>query len=49
MTDNNFDNLCNSEDILKGVYLYGFKEPSTIQKNGIEAINTGKDCILQSE
>ena len=49
MTDNNFDNLCNSEDILKGVYLYGFKEPSTIQKNGIEAINTGKDCILQSQ
>ena len=29
----NFDNLNINENILKGVYLYGFKEPSPIQKN----------------
>lgn len=46
---NNFDNLGINDDILKGVYLYGFKEPSPIQLKGIESINTGKDCILQSQ
>ena len=45
----NFDNLNIKENILKGVYLYGFKEPSPIQKKGIEAINTGRDCIIQSQ
>lgn len=45
----NFDNLNINENILKGVYLYGFKEPSPIQKKGIEAINTCKDCIIQSQ
>lgn len=45
----NFDNLNINERILKGVYLYGFKEPSPIQKKGIEAINTCKDCIIQSQ
>ena len=36
-------------DILKGVYLYGFKQPSKIQVKGIQSINTGRDCILQSQ
>jgi superfamily II DNA/RNA helicase len=45
----NFDNLNLNEDILKSVYLYGFKAPSKIQIKGIESINTGKDCILQSQ
>ena len=31
------------------LYLYGFKEPSLIQKKGIETINSEKDCILQSQ
>ena len=47
--EQNFDDLGINDDILKGVYLYGFKEPSLIQKKGIESINTGKDCILQSQ
>lgn len=47
--EKNFDNLNINEDILKGIYLYGFKEPSLIQQNGIEAINSKKDCILQSQ
>lgn len=49
MSNNNFDSLCNSEDILKGIYLYGFKEPSRIQKEGIESISSKSDCILQSQ
>ena len=47
--EKNFANLELSDDILKGVYLYGFKEPSPIQIKGINSINTGKDCILQSQ
>lgn len=44
-----FNNLNIKEDLLKGVYLYGFKDPSEIQIKGIQSINTGKDCILQSQ
>lgn len=44
-----FDNLNLREDLLKGIYLYGFKQPSSIQVKGIKAINTGRDCILQSQ
>jgi superfamily II DNA/RNA helicase len=45
----NFDNLNLNENLLKSIYLYGFKQPSKIQIKGIESINTGKDCILQSQ
>lgn len=45
----NFDNLNIDQDILKGLYLYGFTEPSPIQIKGIQSINTGKDCIIQSQ
>ena len=45
----NFDSLNLNEDLLKGVYLYGFNQPSKIQIKGIGSINTGKDCILQSQ
>lgn len=44
-----FENLNLDEMLLKGLYLYGFKKPSYIQYKGIEAINSGKDCILQSQ
>ena len=45
----NFDNLNLNENLLKGVYLYGFTQPSPIQIKGITSINTGKDCLLQSQ
>jgi superfamily II DNA/RNA helicase len=45
----NFDKLVLNPDILKGLYLNGFNSPSSIQIKGIEAINTNKDCILQSQ
>jgi superfamily II DNA/RNA helicase len=44
-----FNELNLNEDVIKGVYLYGFTQPSKIQIKGIKAINTGKDCILQSQ
>jgi superfamily II DNA/RNA helicase len=46
---NNFDNLNLKQELLEGVYLYGFKKPSKIQIEGITAINTEKDCLLQSQ
>ena len=49
MEHTNFDSLDINTDILKGVYLYGFKQPSKIQVKGIQSINTGRDCILQSQ
>lgn len=45
----NFDSLNLNADLLKGVYLHGFTQPSKIQIKGIGSINTGKDCILQSQ
>lgn len=45
----NFDSLNLSQNLLKGVYLHGFTQPSKIQIKGIGSINTGKDCILQSQ
>ena len=44
-----FEDLNINSNLLKGVYLYGFKNPSIIQIKGIQAISTGKDCILQSQ
>ena len=31
--EKNFENLNLSEDLIKGVYIYGFKKPSKIQVN----------------
>ena len=45
----NFDNLNINPEILKGLYLYGFKKPADIQSKGIGSINTGRDCIIQSQ
>jgi ATP-dependent RNA helicase len=45
----NFDTMNIKPDILKGLYLYGFKKPSDIQIRGITNINTGRDCIIQSQ
>lgn len=44
-----FEGLNLNEFLIKSVYLYGFTKPSPIQIKGIESINTGKDCLLQSQ
>lgn len=48
-TDYGFNDLNLKDELLKGVYLYGFTKPSKIQINGIQNISSGKDCILQSQ
>lgn len=45
----NFKSLGLAEDILKGVYSYGFIDPSDIQSKGIGVITSKQDCILQSQ
>jgi superfamily II DNA/RNA helicase len=47
--ESSFENLNLYENLLEGIYLYGFIKPSKIQITGIKSINTGKDCILQSQ
>lgn len=49
MENKDFESLDLNENLLKGVYLYGFTKPSKIQITGIQSITTGKDCILQSQ
>jgi superfamily II DNA/RNA helicase len=49
MSENKFEDLKLHNDLLKGVYLYGFKDPSLVQINGIKSILTNKDCIIQSQ
>jgi len=45
----NFDNLGIKENLLRGVYSYGFEKPSRIQYKSIPVINEGKDIIAQSQ
>ena len=49
VTNYGFNDLNLKDELLKGVYLYGFTKPSKIQINGIQNISSGKDCILQSQ
>jgi superfamily II DNA/RNA helicase len=44
-----FENLNLKKELLESIYLHGFKKPSSIQIKGISSLNTGKDCILQSQ
>jgi len=40
-----FDDLGLRENLLMGIYAYGFKEPSSIQKKAILPILSGHDTI----
>tara|TARA_B100000900_G_scaffold403042_1_gene409638 strand:- start:800 stop:1942 length:1143 start_codon:yes stop_codon:yes gene_type:complete len=44
-----FDNLGIKENLLRGVYSYGFEKPSKIQFKSIPVINERKDIIAQSQ
>jgi superfamily II DNA/RNA helicase len=37
------------EDVLRGIFGYGFKEPSPIQQRGVLPIIQGKDTIAQAQ
>ena len=45
----NFDGLTINENILRGVYAYGFEKPSIIQSQSIPIIIEGKDVIAQAQ
>ena len=44
-----FDNLGINEEILRGVYAYGFEKPSVIQMKSITKIIEGRDIIAQAQ
>ena len=44
-----FDDMGLDEDILRGIYAYGFETPSTIQQRAILPIINGHDTIAQAQ
>lgn len=44
-----FDAMGLREDLLRGVYAYGFEKPSAIQQRAIRPIVQGRDIIAQSQ
>lgn len=45
----NFDDIGLDESILRGIYSYGYEEPSYIQKRAIRPFITGRDIIAQAQ
>jgi len=45
----NFDNLGLKEDLLRGIYAYGFEKPSAIQQRAIMPLVKGHDIIAQAQ
>lgn len=45
----NFDDMGLNENLLRGIYGYGYEDPSAIQKQGIPLCMKGGDCICQSQ
>jgi hypothetical protein len=37
------------EDLLRGIYGYGYEKPSTIQQYAIMPIIQGRDCIVEAQ
>jgi ATP-dependent RNA helicase len=44
-----FDDMGLREDLLRGVYSYGFEKPSAVQQRAIVPIISGRDVIVQSQ
>ena len=44
-----FEKLNLDENLLRGIYSYGFEKPSEIQHKAIPIIKEGKDIIAQSK
>jgi translation initiation factor 4A len=45
----NFDNMNLKEDLLRGIYSYGFEKPSAIQQRAILPLCKGHDIIAQAQ
>ncbi|KAH9425108.1 Eukaryotic initiation factor 4A-III [Dermatophagoides pteronyssinus] len=44
-----FDSMNLNEDLLRGIYAYGFEKPSAIQQRAIRPIIKGRDVIAQAQ
>ena len=49
LSDLSFDQLEIKENILRGIYAYGFEKPSLIQHKSIPTLMEGKDVIAQAQ
>jgi len=45
----NFDNMELRDDLLRGIYAYGFEKPSAIQQRAIVPVLKGRDLIAQAQ
>eukprot|EP00955_Chlamydomonas_euryale_P036607 350494-Chlamydomonas_euryale.AAC.14 len=45
----NFDKMGLKEDLLRGLYAYGFEKPSAIQQRAILPVIGGRDVIAQAQ
>lgn len=43
-----FDTMNLKEELLRGIYAYGFDRPSAVQQRAIIPITKGRDVIVQS-
>merc|ERR1719230_1355560 len=44
-----FDDMDLHEDLLRGIYTYGFERPSAIQQRAIKPVTDGRDVIGQAQ
>jgi ATP-dependent RNA helicase len=44
-----FDEMNLKEDLLRGLYAYGFEKPSAIQQRAVLPIVSGRDVIAQAQ
>lgn len=44
-----FDEMNLKDDLLRGIYAYGFEKPSAIQQRGILPIVSGRDTVAQAQ
>lgn len=45
----NFDNMGLMEDLLRGIYAYGFEKPSAIQARAVKPLASGRHIIAQAQ
>lgn len=44
-----FDDMNLKEDLLRGIYAYGFEKPSAIQQRAVKPLLSGRDLIAQAQ
>jgi len=44
-----FESMELKDDVLRGLYAYGFEKPSAIQQRALTPILEGRDCIAQAQ